>query len=109
MKLVNDGTAALAARRARMVVSRRQLLIALAQAGFVTAEQAVAAARTGDMPPPLAALADSLPAAERLAVAVTWASMQQAERLHPLVDALAAAQGATPAEIDAIFDLAASL
>jgi hypothetical protein len=109
MKIVNDGAAALAQRRQRMVVSRRQLLDALARAGFLTAEQALAAARTGEMPPPLATLAESLPDADRLSVEITWATMTQAERLHPLVDALAAAQGATPAEIDAFFELAASL
>ncbi|MFN7634739.1 MAG: hypothetical protein ACK5PI_08500, partial [Acetobacteraceae bacterium] len=44
------------------VISQRQLLIALAAAGFISAEEALAAARTGAVPAAIAGLFDLLPA-----------------------------------------------
>ena len=89
--------------RARMSLSRRQLLIGLASRGWITSEEAVAAATTGAMPTAVAAAVASLPAGDQVAARITWASMSVAQRLDPLVELLAIGQGVTPDEVDAFF------
>lgn len=100
-----------AVARAAMIVTRRQLLIALASPpwSFISAEEAIAAATIGAMPAAVEAAIADLPAAEAMAARVTWATMTQVERLDPLVDLLAATQGASPEAIDAFFMAAASI
>lgn len=90
-------------------VTRRQLLIALAQMEIITGEEALAAAKTGAVPTAVQAVFDNMQPADNLAAEITWASMSVAERSNPLVAALAQANGMTDAEIDDFFRLAASI
>jgi hypothetical protein len=90
-------------------ITRRQLLLALASAGLITSVEALAAATTGAVPAAIDAVFVALPEAEALGARITWATMSVAERDHPLIGALIAAELATPAEVDALFTAAATL
>lgn len=84
-------------------ITRRQLLLALSGAGLITGEEALAAATTGAVPASIDAVFAQLPPAEALGARITWATMSVAEREHPLIGALVAAELATAAEVDALF------
>jgi hypothetical protein len=88
------------------VISRRQLLIALAAAGFISAGEALAAAQTGAVP---AAIFDLLPAEQALAARITWATMTEVYRGDPLIGAIVAAGVATSEQVDALFRMAAGV
>ncbi len=91
------------------VTSRRQLLIALAAAGFISAEEALAAAQTGAVPAATARIFDRLPAEQALAARITWATMTEVYRGDPLIGALVAAGVATSEQVDAVFRVAAGV
>lgn len=85
-------------------VTRRQMLIGLATAGFITTAEAIAAAQSGAVPAAVQAVFDALPTqADKDAAAITWAAMSVAERGNALVAALAAAQGLSSAQVDDLF------
>lgn len=90
------------------VISRRQLLLQLAAAGLITAEEALAAATTGAVPATIDAVFAQLPPQDALGARITWATMSTVERSHDLVAALVAASVATEAEVDALFIAAAA-
>jgi hypothetical protein len=90
-------------------VSRRQLLIALAAAGLITEAEALAAARTGEVPTAIDAVFARLPPEQALAARITWATMTVVERDHPLVHAVIDARVATAEQVDALFQAAAKL
>jgi hypothetical protein len=90
-------------------VTRRQLLLALRATGMLSGEEAVAAAKTGDLPAPLAAVVATLPTEVAQGVEITWAAMTTAERISPLWDTLEGAGLATSDQVDDLFRLAASL
>jgi hypothetical protein len=90
-------------------ISRRQLLIALAQAKLITEAEALAAARTGEMPAAIDAAFAQLPPEQSLAARITWATMTVVERDHPLVQAVIDARLATAEQVDALFQAAAKL
>jgi hypothetical protein len=90
-------------------ISRRQLLIALAQAKWITEAEALAAAKTGELPAAIDAVFGALPEDQALAARITWATMTQVERSHPLVQALIDAKLATAEQVDALFKAAAEL
>lgn len=81
----------------------RQLLFALVGGGWITQDEALAAAKTGDMPPQLLTLAGQVSDAEAFAIRLTWAAMYTAERSNPLWDMLVAAGVATSEQIDDLF------
>ncbi len=91
------------------VITRRQLLIALAAAGFISAEEALAAAQTGTVPTAIAAIFDLLPAGQALAARITWATMTEVYREDPLIAAIVAAGVATREQVDALFRMAAGV
>jgi ribulose 1,5-bisphosphate synthetase/thiazole synthase len=91
------------------VISRRQLLIALAAAGFISAEEALAAAETRARPPQLDAIIATLPEDAALAARITWATMTEARRGDALFAALIAAGHATAEQVDEIFRAASQL
>jgi hypothetical protein len=95
-------------RRESMRVSRRQMILALARAGIISEPEAIAAAATGALPAALESALATLPASAAFEARVTWASMTEVERLHPLVDMLASSRGMQPTEVDQLFDLAAT-
>lgn len=90
-------------------ITRRQLLLALAGAGLITAEEALAAATTGAVPAMIDAVFAGLPDAEALGARITWATMSVAERDHPLIGALIVAKLATAADVDALFVAGAAM
>lgn len=77
--------------RVAMYLTRRQILIALASEGFVSAPEAVAWATSNTLPAAIEALVSALPTvAEQTAARITLASFTVAYRLDPLVAMLAA-------------------
>jgi hypothetical protein len=91
------------------VITRRQLLIALAASGVVSAEEALAAAQTGAVPAAIAGIFDLLPAGQALAARITWATMTEVYREDPLIAAIVAAGVATREQVDALFRMAAGV
>jgi hypothetical protein len=91
------------------VITRRQLLIALAAAGFISAEEALAAAQTGAVPAAIAGIFDLLPAGQALAARITWATMTEVHREDPLIAAIVAAGVATAEQVDELFRVAAEM
>jgi len=91
------------------VISRRQLLIALAAAGFISAEEALAAAQTGAVPAAIGGIFDLLPAEQALAARITWATMTEVYRGDPLIGAIVAAGVATSEQVDGLFLVAAGV
>lgn len=89
------------------VISRRQLLIALAAAGFLSAEEALAAAQTGAVPSAIGAIFDLLSAEQALAARITWATMTEVYREDPLIGAIVAAGVTTAEQVDELFRMAA--
>lgn len=98
-----DEATELAAARAKMRMSRRQLLIGLRERGWISEAEAIAAATTGAMPAAVEAAIGALDADARVRARITWAAMSEAQRIDPLVGLLAAVQGVTDAEIDTFF------
>jgi hypothetical protein len=90
-------------------ISFRQLILGLLGSGFLTAEQALAAAESRARPPQLEAIIATLPEDAALAARITWATIAEARRGDPLFAALIAAGHATEAEVDALFRQAARL
>ncbi len=84
-------------------ISFRQLILGLLGSGFLTAEQALAAAETRARPPQLDAIIASLPDDAALAARITWATMSEARRSDPLFAALIAAGHATAEQVDELF------
>jgi hypothetical protein len=91
------------------VISRRQLLIALAAAGFISAEEALAAAQTGAVPTAIMGIFDLLPAGQALAARITWATMTEVYREDPLIHAIVAAGVASAEQVDELFRMAAGV
>lgn len=83
--------------------SFRQLILGLLGSGFLTAEQALAAAETCARPPQLEAILAELPGNTELAARITWATMSEARRADPLFAALIAARHATADQVDELF------
>lgn len=87
-------------------ISFRQLILGLLGSGFLTAEQALAAAETRARPPQLEAIIATLPEDAALAARITWATMSEARRGDPLFVALIAAGNATEEQVDELFRMA---
>lgn len=90
-------------------ITRRQLLLALLFAEFITAEEAVAAAQTGAVPAQVEELFAQLPPAEAVAARITWATLSVCQRRYPLVEQFRVLKGKTHAEMDDFFRMAATL
>jgi hypothetical protein len=82
------------------VISFRQLVLGLLGSGFLTAEQALAAAEIRARPPQLEAIIATLPEEAALAARITWATIAEARRTDPLFAALIAAGHATAEQVD---------
>ncbi len=90
-------------------ISSRQLLLGLLGSGFLTSEQALAAAETPARPPQFEAIIATLPADAALSARITWATMSEARRADPLVAALIVVGRATEEQVDDLFRTAARL
>jgi hypothetical protein len=85
-------------------VTRRQMILGLVGAGYITSAEGLAAAQQGAVPAAVQAVINTLPdQASKDAAAITWASMSICERSNSLVAALAAANSLTSAQVDALF------
>jgi hypothetical protein len=90
-------------------ISRRQLLIALAATGLITEAEALAAAKTGEVPAAIDMVFAKLSKEDALAARITWATMTVVERDHPLIQAVIHAKIAPAEQVDALFRAAAKL
>ncbi len=84
-------------------ITRRQLLLELKARELITPQEAIAAATAGAVPSSVQAVFDTLPEADRDEAMITWATMSQAERTHPLVALLQAVWQYPDEELDALF------
>ncbi|WP_162596312.1 hypothetical protein [Methylobacterium sp. 17Sr1-1] len=103
--------AQLAAREAAPAgpVSDRQFFQALAEAGSITRDEALAAVMTGTLPVRIAAAVAGLPAAEQFAARMMLSGATTFERGHPMVARLGAALGYDAAALDALWSAASAL
>jgi hypothetical protein len=90
-------------------ISRRQFFQAAAQNGLISNAEALALVSSGTLPSSLATAISALPAANQFAAQMAILGDQIFNRSDTLIVALGAAMGETPAQIDALFTLAASL
>ncbi len=86
-----------------LTLTARQFFIMLANSGYVTPEEAVAAAQTGAVPANIAAVFATLPSEQALAAQITWAKMTTVARNEPLIAAVGASLSLTSQEIDQFF------
>jgi hypothetical protein len=94
---------------APIILTNRQLFAALALTGFITEAEALAAGRTGAVPAAIDAVFGVLPEQDAFLARLTWATMREVTRDHPLIAAMIAANLATAEQVDAIFTLGASI
>ena len=90
-------------------ISDRQFFQALAIVGLISQADALAAVMTGALPPAFEAFVAALPAGEQFGARMALSGATIFRRDHPLTAAFGAASGKSPAEIDELFRLAASL
>ncbi|WP_279357848.1 hypothetical protein [Methylobacterium indicum] len=90
-------------------ISDRQFFQALALAGAITPDAALAAVMTGRLPAPIEAAVTALPAAERFAARMLLSGATAFERGHPMVAQLGTALGYDAAALDALWRQAATL
>lgn len=84
-------------------ITLRQLLFALVGGGWITQEEALAAAKTGDVPAPLLDLISKVAPEQAFGIRLTWAAMYVAERSNPLWSMLIAGGAATEDQVDDLF------
>lgn len=89
-------------------VSLSQLLFALRDQGWITHAEAMAAAKSGDVPATLDGLISSMDGAAADNVRLLWAAMYVAERSNPLWSMIVAGGVATGEQVDNLFRQAAS-
>jgi hypothetical protein len=94
---------------APIILTNRQLFAALALTGFITEAEALAAGRTGAIPTAIDDVFGELPEQDAFLARLTWATMREVTRDHPLIAAMIAANLATAEQVDAIFTLGASI
>ena len=90
-------------------ISDRQFFQQLAIAKVISQEEALAAVKTGDIPSALSGFIAALPDAARFNAEMLLSGATLFQRAHPLTDAIAAAQGMTPEQVDEFFRQAAKL
>lgn len=90
-------------------ISDRQFFQALALAGEITQEEALAAVKTGEIPTALAAIIDQLPAEEKFNAQMLLSGAIEFRRDHPLTAQLGAAMGKASEWVDDLFRTAEAL
>ncbi|NUB24320.1 hypothetical protein [Azospirillum brasilense] len=91
------------------VISDRQFFQQLALDGYITPAEALAAVRTGDLPPVLADLIAHMDEAERFGAEMLLSGATEFRRDHPMTAVIGEARGLTPDEVDDFFRRAAAL
>jgi hypothetical protein len=94
---------------APVTLTARQLFAALALTGMITEAEALAAGRTGEVPAAVEAVFATLPPQDAFLARLTWATMRDVPRNHPLIGAMIAAEVATDEQVDALFALGAAI
>ena len=84
-------------------ITPRQLFIGLAREGFISWDEAEAAASSGAVPAAIEALFASLPAQQASEARITWARMSIVERKHPLIALIMAERDISHDQLDAFF------
>lgn len=92
-------------------ISDRQFFQALATAPYsiITAQEALDAVKTGDIPPVMQAVIDQLPADQQFSATMLIAGGTIYQRDNPLVTVFGASQGMDAAAIDAFWTFAGAL
>lgn len=90
-------------------VTDKQFFQAAAQVGIITQAEAIAFMANGAFPATLMAAFAALPAGEQFAAKMAVLGARNFVRSDPFVVSLSQAMGKTPAEVDALFTLGASL
>lgn len=83
-----------------------QFLAEGASRGIFTADEALAAARTGAVPAAIEAVFNTLPADQAFGARLAWAAMVEVDRASPLLAAVAAARGMSSSDMDDFFRVA---
>lgn len=93
------------------LLTRRQLLLGLMLDGFITADEALAAAQTGAVPAAIQATFDAkiTDVIDRARAVVTWATARDILRTDPLTKMLQDSKGLTDAQLDALWTKWAAL
>ncbi|UYO50340.1 hypothetical protein KQX64_07130 [Rhodopseudomonas palustris] len=93
------------------MITRKQLIIGLLTDGFITPEEAMAAAQTGAVPAVIQEIYDAQISdpVEKAKAVVTWASMRDVLRRDPLTLLIQQDRGMTDAEVDVMWNRWASL
>ncbi|MGR0183221.1 hypothetical protein [Azospirillum aestuarii] len=91
------------------VISDRQFFQQLALDDYITQAEALAAVRTGDLPPVLAELIAHMDEAERFGAEMLLSGAVEFRRDHPLTIAIGEAREMAPDEVDDFFRRAAAL
>ena len=92
-----------------ITLTARQFFIALANSGYVTPAEAVAAARDGAVPAAIAAVFSTLSPTDAVGAQITWAKMTQVSEDEPLIGAVAAAMSLDATHIHEFFVGAAAI
>lgn len=92
-----------------VVLTNRQLFAALALTGFITEAEALSSGRTGAVPSAIDNVFAALPDQDAFLARLTWATMREVSRDHPLIASMIAANLATEEQVDSIFALGASI
>lgn len=90
-------------------ISDRQFFQALAMARVVTEAEALAAVKTGDIPAPLQAAIEQLPAGEQFGAIMLLSGATSFERSHPMTIMMGQLLGWTEEAVDNLFRQAAAL
>lgn len=90
-------------RAALPALSRRQVFIGLHRRGLISGPEAIAAARTGEVPKAIEVVFAGLPEPEATDARITFAAFTQAFRLDPTTLLLQAAGKLDDAALDAFF------
>lgn len=95
--------------RPAMQLTRRQVFIGMADAGLITAPEAIAAAAIGTPPAAVEAAFMAMPPAQQTPARITFGAFQTAYRDDPMTALFQATAGMTGAQMDAFFTTYAAI
>ena len=84
-------------------LTRRQVFIGMADAGLITAPEAIASASVGTPPAAVEAAFLAMPSAQQTPARITFGAFQVAYRNDPMTELFRTTAGMTPTQMDAFF------
>lgn len=81
-------------------ISDRQFFQTLADRDMITQAEALAAVKTGEIPPVMVAILDGMPTENRFSAEMLLSGATEFKRSHPLVEAFGAAMSWSAADVD---------